>query len=30
MRLSFGTDTTDDDDSFSANDFYKLQFFYSF
>jgi hypothetical protein len=30
MRFSFGADLTDDDDSFSASDFYKLQFFYSF
>lgn len=30
MRFSFGADLTDDDDSFSASDFYKLQFFYNF
>ena len=30
MRFSFGTDLTSDDDSFSTNDFYKLQFFYNF
>ena len=30
MRFSFGTDLTEDDDSFSNSDFYKLQFFYSF
>ncbi len=30
MRFSFGADLTDDDDSFSNSDFYKLQFFYSF
>lgn len=30
MRLSFGDDLTDDADSFSTNDFYKLQFFFNF
>jgi hypothetical protein len=30
MRFSFGADLTDEDDSFSASDFYKLQFFYFF
>jgi hypothetical protein len=30
LRFSFGADLTDDDDSFSQSDFYKLQFFYSF
>ncbi|GAB5413971.1 MAG: hypothetical protein Cons2KO_15740 [Congregibacter sp.] len=30
LRFSFGADLTDDDDSFSASDFYKLQFFYNF
>ena len=30
LRFSFGADLTDEDDSFSATDFYKLQFFYSF
>lgn len=30
MRLSFGDDLTDDASSFSTNDFYKLQFFFSF
>ena len=30
MRFSFGADLTDEDDSFSASDFYKLQFFYLF
>jgi hypothetical protein len=29
MRFSFGADLTDDEDSFSTSDFYKLQFFYS-
>ena len=30
MRFSFGTDLTDDEDSFSAADFYKMQFFFNF
>lgn len=30
MRFSAGWDLTSDNDSFSTNDFYKLQFFYSF
>lgn len=30
LRFSLGADLTDDDDSFSASDFYKLQFFYNF
>ena len=30
LRFSAGTDLTDDDDSFSATDFYKLQFGYAF
>jgi hypothetical protein len=30
LRFSAGTDLTDDDDSFSATDFYKLQFGYNF
>ena len=30
MRFSFGADITDDEDSFSGSDFYKLQFFFSF
>lgn len=30
LRFSFGADLTDDDDSFSATDFYKMQFFYNF
>jgi hypothetical protein len=30
VRFSAGVDLTDDDDSFSNNEFYKLQFFYSF
>ena len=30
MRFSFGADLTSDNSSFSASDFYKLQFFYSF
>jgi hypothetical protein len=30
MRFSFGTDLTDDEDSFSQSDFYKLQVFYNF
>jgi len=29
LRFSFGTDLTDDDDSFSTSDFYKLQFAFS-
>lgn len=30
MRFSFGDDLTYDTDSFSVNDFYKLQFFFTF
>lgn len=30
LRFSFGGDLTDDDDSFSQSDFYKLQFFFNF
>lgn len=30
MRFSFGKDLTDDEDSFSESDFYKLQFFFNF
>lgn len=30
MRMSFGDDRTSDTSSFSINDFYKLQFFFSF
>jgi len=30
LRFSFGADLTDDEDSFTATDFYKLQFFYNF
>jgi len=30
LRFAFGADLTDDDDSFSATDFYKLQFTYSY
>lgn len=30
MRFSFGGDLTDDESSFSASDFYKLQFFFNF
>lgn len=30
MRLSFGADLHDEPGNFSANDFYKLQFFYNF
>ncbi len=30
LRFSFGTDLTDEADSFSLTDFYKLQFFYNF
>lgn len=29
MRFSFGTDLTNDNDSFSTSDFYKLQFFFN-
>lgn len=30
LRFSFGADLTDDEESFSQSDFYKLQFFFSF